>query len=216
MKPLLEITTVPIVLEYKVNRARLEKVNSNAVVELSRSDRGVRARSRPIRMNIDSLERRRGGQMPRVSGTQNNDNKVTMPPANIATSPPRRRPNAAGAPNNNATYSASARVLDNGNIQIDMQFSSEAVEQISAQFESARDSAKFISDYPNPEFSPQDFSVTYEIDKMIFDRTASMRNIELEFVPADLEFSILEYPSVTIEYVGEPIYVPPSANPNAN
>lgn len=213
MRPLIEITTVPIVLEYKVNRARLEKVNSNAVVELSRSDRGVRARSRPIRMNLDTVETKRA-PMPRVSPSNNRDNRVSQPPANIATSLPRRRPSdAAVSP---ATYSATARVLDNGNIQVNMQFSQEAVEKINSSYEPLMDASNYVQEYPRPEFVPQDFSVTYEIDKMIFDRTASARNIELEFIPADIEVSILEYPSVTIEYVGEPIYVPPSANPNAN
>ena len=35
----------------------------------------------------------------------------------------------------------------------------------------------------------------------------------VEFVPGNIEFIVKEHPRVEIEYVGEPIYVPPSANP---
>ena len=95
-----------------------------------------------------------------------------------------------------------------------MSFSNEAVSEITSQMEAAIGDAGFVSSFPEPSFIPQDFSVTYEIDKMVFDWTSSSRNIEFEFVPADIEFSVLEYPSVVIEYVGDPIYIPPSSNPN--
>ncbi|MFZ2539174.1 MAG: DUF6470 family protein [Oscillospiraceae bacterium] len=36
----------------------------------------------------------------------------------------------------------------------------------------------------------------------------------MEYVPSRYQMSILQYPKVTIEYVGGPNYVPPSADPN--
>lgn len=36
----------------------------------------------------------------------------------------------------------------------------------------------------------------------------------MEYVPSKYHMSILQYPKVTIEYLGDPNYVPPSANPS--
>lgn len=36
----------------------------------------------------------------------------------------------------------------------------------------------------------------------------------LEFIPGSVEFIVRDRPRVEIEYVGDPLYVPPSANPN--
>ena len=35
-----------------------------------------------------------------------------------------------------------------------------------------------------------------------------------EFTPGKVEFEVTQMPSVSIEYLGEPIYVPPQADPN--
>lgn len=37
---------------------------------------------------------------------------------------------------------------------------------------------------------------------------------EYKFVPSQLKFEIEQYPSIQIEYLGDPVYAPPSANPN--
>ena len=37
---------------------------------------------------------------------------------------------------------------------------------------------------------------------------------ESEFIPGDIEFTVTQRPEVRIKYVGGPIYVPPSADPN--
>lgn len=36
----------------------------------------------------------------------------------------------------------------------------------------------------------------------------------LEYVPGNIEFTVEQYPEVIIEYIGSPIYVPASADPN--
>ena len=215
MKPLLEITSVPIVLEYKTSSARIQRAESRATVELSKKNEGgIRMRSRPIRMNMDTVES--SSARKRMPAAVPPDKRVartaSQPSANIASSPPMRREAASGG--NAATYSATAQVLDNGRIQVNMQFSSEAAAQLTSQMEQALSSAEFVAEYPEATAEAPSLSVTYEIDKMSFDWSASSRNIEIEFVPADIEFSVSEYPSVVIEYVGDPLYVPPSADPN--
>ncbi|MCL2539704.1 MAG: DUF6470 family protein [Oscillospiraceae bacterium] len=203
MKPLLEIKSVPIVLEYKVNNARMQRVDSNATLEITKNSGGYRMRSRPISVNVDTMESNRR-PMPRVYASNPRDRASQA--GNNA--PPRQNVSPA-------TYSATSRVLENGRVQVNMQFNDKAVAEIESRIGSAIDpGAGFVPGKDESLSFPENLSIIYEIDKMSFDWSASMKNFELEFIPGSIEFSVSEYPSLTIEYVGDPIYVPPSANPN--
>ena len=41
-----------------------------------------------------------------------------------------------------------------------------------------------------------------------------MNQMQFEFIPGDIEISVKQQPDVLIKYVGGPLYVPPSADPN--
>ena len=58
MKPLIEITTVPIQIEMKTTNAKLEYARGTAEMEISRDKKGLQIKSRPIRLNIDTFEAR--------------------------------------------------------------------------------------------------------------------------------------------------------------
>lgn len=47
------------------------------------------------------------------------------------------------------------------------------------------------------------------MDKLNFDLRVDQGRVE--FIPGSIEMTINQYPEVNIEYVGDPIYVPPSA-----
>ena len=58
-----------------------------------------------------------------------------------------------------------------------------------------------------------ELNISYQVD----DTTIDWEHLEasrLIFNPGSVEIMVDQYPEVVIEYVGEPIYVPPSANPN--
>ena len=40
-----------------------------------------------------------------------------------------------------------------------------------------------------------------------------VQKTESVYVPGELNVNVEQYPRVDIEYIGEPMYVPPSANP---
>jgi hypothetical protein len=65
-----------------------------------------------------------------------------------------------------------------------------------------------------PEFQVEPASVEfdYQMDSLTFDWNVHNKPA-LEYIPATIEYNIAQYPQVVIEYVGEPIYVPESANP---
>ena len=62
------------------------------------------------------------------------------------------------------------------------------------------------------QYQPGNLTINYEMDKLNFD--LKIANGNFEFVPGNIEMSITQYPDLLIEYVGGPIYVPPSADPN--
>ena len=55
-------------------------------------------------------------------------------------------------------------------------------------------------------------NLQYEMDKLNFDWKIS--NERFEFIPGNIEVFIKQHPDIIIEYIGDPMYVPPSANPN--
>ena len=58
MKQLINITTVPIQYELKIQNARMQYKNATAEVEISRDKGGMTIKSRPVKLNIDSFEAR--------------------------------------------------------------------------------------------------------------------------------------------------------------
>lgn len=52
----------------------------------------------------------------------------------------------------------------------------------------------------------------YKADKIKFnmDQSGGQKN----FTPSSIEYTVSQYPDVIIEYIGDMIYAPPSANPN--
>lgn len=57
-----------------------------------------------------------------------------------------------------------------------------------------------------------EMSIQYEMDKLNFDWR--MEQLQMTFVPGDIEFTMTQRPEVIIKYVGGPLYVPPSADPD--
>ncbi len=62
---------------------------------------------------------------------------------------------------------------------------------------------------PDIEWSDPDLSMQYQMDKLSFDMKVANGNFE--FIPGNVELSITQMPDVNIEYIGKPLYVPPSA-----
>ena len=54
--------------------------------------------------------------------------------------------------------------------------------------------------------------IRFEMDKLNFDWR--MNQTSFEFTPGDIQISVTQQPDVQIKYVGGPLYVPPSADPN--
>lgn len=196
MEPLINITTIPIRYELKVHNARLEYTNSTAEVEISREKNGgLQIKSRPIRLNIDSRD------------TYNSIRPNSMS-AIIE---------GAAQKGKNAAYNAAATLAKEGRLLLNAKVGSDALGQIikqRAEMPVQEFGLGFIpSVRPKMEWSEPDLTIEYEMDKLNFD--LKIANGNFEFIPGDIELIITQMPDVKIEYVGEPIYVPPRKDENS-
>lgn len=61
-------------------------------------------------------------------------------------------------------------------------------------------------------WDPGELNIRYEMDKLSFDWKINQNSFQ--FTPGDIEFTVTQQPDLLIKYVGGPIYVPASSDPN--
>jgi len=193
MKPLLEIRSVPVSIEFRVTPAKTERKNINAEVEISRNKGGLSIRSRPIRLNVDSFEAR------------NSISPTAM-----------RSVDSAAARGRQVAFDATAMFAREGTMMLDIHLRRNVIPEIAAERFTpppADFNIRWLPEHPiNMDWVPGDLHMEYQMDQMDFDWQTNRENFE--FIPANIEFTITQHPHVVIEYVGDPIYVPLSADPN--
>ena len=192
MKPLIEITTVPIQIEMKTTNAKLEYARGTAEMEVSRDKGGLQIKSRPIRVNIDTFEAR---------------NSIT--PTAV------RSIEQAAQKGRQAAYTATATIAQQGKLMMETKLGEEVITKFAkdAYKENIRDvGLDFLPSVP-PEITWDvgEMNIRYEMDKLNFDW--KIGGGSFEFTPGDIEFTVTQRPEVLIKYVGGPIYVPPSYEP---
>lgn len=189
MEPLLKITTIPIRYELKIQNAKLEYSNSTADLEISRGKGGMRIKSKPIQLHIDSsqtYESIRPNSMKTVVGQ-------------------------AAQKGNHAAYDATATLAKEGHLFLNAKIGEDAIGQVIAQ-RSTPPTKEFGLGFtpsvrPELQWSEPDLTIEYEMDKLNFD--LKVANGNFEFIPGDIEISITQFPGVKIEYIGQPLYIPP-------
>ena len=192
--PLIEIKTVPIEIEMKVTDAKLEYARGVADLEISRNDGGLHIKSRPIRLNMDTFEAR---------------NSIVPSPARAIAQNADKGQQAA--------YEATAAYARQGKILLTAKVGQDAIAQIAAQQQSqnvmTNVGIKFLPSVgPEMNWDAGDMQIRYEMDKLNFDWR--MNHPTFEFTPGDIQISVTQQPNVEIKYVGGPLYVPPSSDPN--
>ena len=193
MKPLIEITTVPIQIEMKTTNARLEYARGTAEMEISRNEGGLQIKSRPIRLNIDTFEARNSISPTLARSQEQNADKGIQ-----------------------ASYKATATYAQQGKLMMETKLGEEVITQFSRQslLEGVQDvGMKFLpTTGPEITWDPAEMNIRYEMDKLNFDW--KIGGGSFEFIPGDIELTVTQRPEVIIKYIGGPIYVPPSADPN--
>lgn len=193
MNPLIEIKTVPIEIQMKVTHARLEYARGTAQVEISRSKGGLNIRSQPIKVNLDTFEAR---------------NSVVPTTSTLI-----RQQAQAGI---QGAYQATAVLAREGRMMMEARIDEDVIPQL-AKAQNLGQPANVNIDFipttgPDISWDGGEMSIRYEMDKLNFDWR--MEQMSFTFVPGDIEFTMTQRPDVIIKYVGGPLYVPPSADPD--
>lgn len=192
MERLIEIKTVPIELEMKVNHARLDYKRSTVDLEISRNQGGLQIRSKPIKVNIDTFEAR------------NSVSPTAM-----------RSIEQAAQRGHQKVYDTTATYARRGDLLLEAKIG----EQLISQF--AMESQQVNTDFamkwlpttgPDISWDGGELNIRYEMDKLNFDWRMDQGNVE--FIPGNIEFTVTQQPDVIIKYIGGPLYVPPSADPD--
>lgn len=189
MEALLRITTIPMEYEMKIQRARLEYSSSKSDLMTSRAKGGLTIENSPIKLHLDTYKAR------------NSVCPTTM--ESVRQSAEKGKSAALEA---TATYAKeSAMLLDPKIPNALNQIFSQRAQQPTGEF-----GLQFLpSTGPDIEWSDPDLSMKYQMDKLSFD--IKVANGNFEFIPGTIEMSITQMPDVNIEYLGKPLYVPPSA-----
>lgn len=193
MYPLIEIQTVPIEIQMKVTNAKLEYARGTAQMEISRDKGGLSIRSHPIKVNLDTFEAR---------------NSIRPTTATSI-----RQLAQAGV---QGAYQATAVLAQEGRMMMEARIDQDVIPQLAKQQNLGEPNNVNIEFLPSvgPDISWDggEMSIRYEMDKLNFDWR--MEQMSFTFVPGDIEFTMTQRPDVIIKYVGGPLYVPPSSDPN--
>ena len=194
MKPLIEITTVPIQIEMKTTHAKLEYARGTAEMEISRDNGRMQIKSRPIKVNIDTYEAR-------------NSLSPTLA----------RYLEQAAQKGKQASYEATATYASQGKLMMETKWGENLVARFAG--DTMMKDVKtgvgldFLPDSgPEITWDAGEMNIRYEMDKLNIDWR--MNEGSFEFIPGDIEFTVTQRPDVVIKYVGGPLYVPPSSDPN--
>ena len=194
MIPLIEIKTVPIEIEMKVTPAKIEYSRGTADLEISRGDGGLSIKSRPIKLNIDTFEAR---------------NSIT--PTAV------RSVQQYAQQGQQAAYTATATFAQQGQMLLDAKIGQDMITQFAADAQMKNYKQNLGIEFlpttgPEISWDPGEMQFRYEMDKLNFDWR--INQAEFEFTPGDIELSVTQQPDVIIKYIGGPLYVPPSSDPN--
>lgn len=113
----------------------------------------------------------------------------------------------------NSTYTATAKIGDDGNLKLNIQM--EDGDSRAIRFTQANRSidsmAKKLDYNENMDIGSMQLSIPIN---GLPGGMPETNNLNTEFTPPDLELVVTQRPQVIIKYVGGPIYVPPSADPD--
>lgn len=167
----------------------MEYTNSKAELETNREKGGMTIESRPIKLHIDTYDARNSICPTTMESTRQFAQKGKA-----------------------AAYEATATWAEEGALLLDPKVSNPLDQIISqrAQMPTGEFGLQFLpTTGPDIEWSDPDLSIQYQMDKLSFDLKVAKG--DFEFIPGDVQMSITQMPDVKIEYIGSPMYVPPSA-----
>ncbi len=192
MEQLLSIKTIPISVEIVVNNAKLNYNSELPKVQVSRQDGGLKMTADPIKINIDGFEMRQS------LGMKSNGRLI----------------DEFADKGIRIGYQATAKYVDKGNNYANPNGMSIGKYEAASLRKNVETVLEFLPKArPEISWSGGTLNIQYQMDKL--DMNWDVNNdTKFEFVPGKIELEIKQKPMVDIDYIGGPIYVPPSADPD--
>lgn len=193
MDQVLKISSIPINVEINVTRAELKASNPAPTVQISKTEGGMQIKADPIKVNIDSTNMRES-----LGYGHKNIDTFAKDEADKGI---------------RIAYQAVATIANEGDAMCDLEAtpSSIAASKAARTIETVME---FLpKESPDISWTGGTLNINYTADKLNMDWDTRM-SPEFEFIPGNVEFIVNQLPKVEIEYTGEPIYFPKSANPN--
>jgi len=178
----------------RMSRAQLQYTRGTAELEISRDKKGLSIKSRPIQLNVDTFEMRQSIVPTAVRSIEQSAQKGQQ-----------------------AAYSATAALAHEGELYLKAQIGEDVQSRLAKTAISREMYSQPAMDFmpsvgPEIDWDPGELNIRYEMDKLNFDWKFGKG--DFEFTPGDIELTVTQRPEVIIKYIGGPIYVPPSADPN--
>lgn len=195
---LLQITTIPIKIEIKVTNARYEPsengVERQPRVNITTKNGEFVMEAEPLRLNIDTYQARKSMGFGHMK-----DGDMLKQTAQEGFS---------------IAYQGTVRAVDEG----DSLARGMSPSEIAHQNARAGATIETIMEWLPKEgaditFDGGTLNIEYQMGSQDFQWDVH-DHLPMEFIPGSVELIVHDRPRVEIEYVGDPIYVPPSANPN--
>ncbi len=193
---LLQITTIPIQIEIKVTNARFEHSDEYVQPQVNIKSRngGFVMEAEPLKLNIDTYQARKSMGYGHMT-----EGDMLKQKAQEGWS---------------IAFQGTAKVAAEG----DQLARGMSPAEIALNNARAGATVQTIMDFVPKEGA----DVTFEAGKLNIEYQMGTQDIDwnihpdspLEFIPGSVEFIVHDRPRVEIEYIGDPLYVPPSANPN--
>lgn len=192
IKPLLEITTTPARYEYEISHARLEISQKHPTVERTTRRASVNMRSQSGRFEMNSTARRSDMGFKGVVDRANYEADLGKAGAKEATG------NYVDFGNQMANIAHGGNIPDALYSQM-MQHSKGDLVLVPV----SPIDIHYIPASLAMDFTPGEMSANWNIGRA-----------RLDFVPGSFDIRFTQYSSIKIEYLGGPLYVPPSADPD--
>ncbi|MBE6900970.1 MAG: hypothetical protein E7478_00690 [Ruminococcaceae bacterium] len=192
---LLQITTIPISIEIKVTNAKFELSDDRQPkVNITTKNGGYVMKAEPLKINIDTYEARKSLGF----GHMTDGDMLAQKASDGFT----------------LAFQGTARIASEG----DQLARGMTASEIAIQNARAGATVETIMEFLPKEgaditFDGGKLNIDYQMGSQEFDWDINER-LPMEFIPGSVELIVRDRPRVEIEYVGDPIYVPASANPN--
>lgn len=189
----LRITSTPIKLSMTSQRARLESRMPDPEVGIIQNPGQLNMKSENIKVNIDTSRSRDSMGFRTAKGLMREAAQAGLKAVADATAQYSRVGNQMMQIQDGVTV---ADIMKN---------------QMMAQTNITTGIAFIPSVGPDISWEPADLAIDYTPAQVEFN--PQVTEPPAEYVPGELSVNVEQYPKVEIEYMGEPMYVPPSANP---